>query len=179
MAFTPFQSGQDIVRQSVQTQYQLFQSITGKFLNASMQMAELNREASRKLLEESAADFQKVFQIKSIPDAQAFIGEQTKGSLEKVRGYWLNVQTIAAQTLTTEGLPAVINNAAAAATAATDAVVSSAATVSAAATQGQAEESKPAATTSKQHDADPAPSPLVEKLIATVTADAAKTGAQH
>lgn len=227
MAFNPLQAGQDIVRQSMQSQYQLLQTITGKFLNASMQMAELNREASRKLLEESAADLQKAMNIKSIPDAQAFIGEQTRGSLEKVRGYWTNVQTIAAENFTGKdilpGIDAInplataaarsvaasVESVANAATTATNtaantaknvadnaagaasdaartaasatasAVNTAANTVAANAKEDTADKANETKAGKHAHDVDPAPSPLVEKLIATVTGDTAKSGAQH
>jgi hypothetical protein len=234
MAFNPLQSGQDIVRQSMQSQYQLLQSLTGKLMNASMQMAELNREASRKLLEESAADLQKAMNIKSIPDAQAFIGEQTRGSLEKVRGYWTNVQTIATQNFTggdiLPGIEAINPMAAAAArsvaasvesaantattatnvantvagtasdlaktaTSATVSAVNSAANnavntaanaantaanaAAAAAREDAADKAHDTKAGKHAHDVDQAPSPLVEKLIATVTGDTAKSGTQH
>jgi hypothetical protein len=248
MASNPLQSGQDIVRQSMQSQYQLLQSLTGKLMNASMQMAELNREASRKLLEESAADLQKAMSIKSIPDAQAFIGEQTRVSLEKVRGYWTNVQSIAVQNFTgadiLPGIDAVNPMAAAAARSAAASMESAARTAAATATNvasnvtGAASDMAKTATSATvsavnnaanaavnnaastavntaaniatkntagsaantaaaaarddatdkghdtkagkhAHDVDQAPSPLVEKLIATVTGDAAKSGTQH
>ncbi|NEX63009.1 phasin family protein [Noviherbaspirillum galbum] len=177
------------MQQGIQAQVGLFQSYFGKMFNASIQLVELNRQASYKLLEESAADLRKVLQIKSLPEAQAFIGEQARGSLEKVRGYWLNVQHIATQNLVAlqdETAAGVDQAAQSTAGAAAEGEVPSPARTEnadaanvAAGTSTQDTADSPPQTGHRQHDANPAPSPLVEKLIASVAADAGTQDTRH
>lgn len=91
----PPKTGADMIRKNIEAQLSLLTSLSGKFFNATLQLSELNRQASNRLLEESAAEMQKALQIHTLADAQSFIGEQSKSSVYKLNGYWQNVQKIA------------------------------------------------------------------------------------
>lgn len=97
MIVNPVTASPELVRKNLEAQLTLLMSVSGKLMNALLQLSELNRQASRRLLEETAADMQKALRIQTLPDAQAFLGEQSRSSLEKIRGYWQNVQAITEQ----------------------------------------------------------------------------------
>jgi hypothetical protein len=135
-------------------------AFSGKLRTASAQFNELNLQAARRLMEESRADFLKAAQAHTFTEAQRLFAEQSKASIEKVVGYWQNVGNIV---LETWGSPR--------------------RSVGAVETSDEATEPtvplndafmKAPAVLAKPHEVDIQPSPLVEKLVASVSVDATK-----
>lgn len=141
-----------------------FTAFTSRMLHASLQLQELNRQALRRLVEESALDMQKALRIRSLSDAQLLIGEQSKSTVEKITGYWQNVGNIA---LETWGSPRRVLGA----------VETTGAAAEPAVPVAEAFVETPAVIT-RPHEADVHPSPLVEKLVASVAVDPEKLGAR-
>ena len=141
-----------------------FTAFTNRMLHASLQLQELNRQALRRLVEESALDMQKALRIRSLSDVQLLIGEQSKSSVEKLTGYWQNVGNIA---LETWGSPRRVLGA----VETTDAAAEPAVPVAEAFVETPAVITKP-------HETDVHPSLLVEKLVASVAVDPEKLGAR-
>lgn len=141
-----------------------FMAITSRLLHASLQLQELNRQALRRLVEESAVDMQKALRVRSLTDAQVLLGEQSKSSVEKITGYWQNVGNIA---LETWGSPRRVFGA----VETTDAAAEPAVPVAEAFVESPAVITKP-------HEAEVHASPLVEKLVASVAVDPEKLGAR-
>lgn len=142
-----------------------FMAFANRMLHASLQLQELNRQALRRLVEESTVDMQKALRIRSLADAQLLLGEQSKSSVEKITGYWQNVGNIA---LETWGSPRRVLGAVETARAAAEPAVPVA----------EAFVETPAVIT-KPHQAEVHPSPLVEKLVASVAVDPDKAGARN
>jgi len=139
-----------------------FLAFTNRMFNASLQLQELNRQALRRLVEESALEMQKALQVRSLADAQLLVSEHSKSSVEKFTGYWQNVGNIA---LETWGSPRRVLGAVEASVAAAEPAVPVA----------EAFVEKPAVIT-KPHETDVQPSPLVEKLVASVAVEPEKAG---
>lgn len=161
MFIYPFGPASDLVRKNVETQLSLLKTLSERFFNTSLQLGELNRQAGRRLMEESTADMQKALRIQSFAEAQSFIGEQSQVSVEKMRGYWQNVQHIAAgnwvgaqQAARHTGEPLEPERAA----------------------QDREAEKPSAEHHPGQHEVDVHPSPLVEKLVASVAVDTERSG---
>jgi ribosomal protein L22 len=89
----------DFFRKNIEIQLSLLSSMSASFLNTSLRLSELNLEAGRRLVEESAAALQKGMQLTSLADTQSFILEQSQATVQKVRGYQQNVQNIMAENL--------------------------------------------------------------------------------
>ena len=143
----------DLFRNNIQSQSSLFLNVSQNVMNASTQLAELNAQAGRKLMEESVTAMSKSMQIRTPTDVQAFILEQTQVTLDRISGYALNVQRIATQNWAGAGKPIAAP------------LVPQLALQPQAAAEDDAE--KPAATHG-QHEANPQPSALVEKLVSSV-----------
>ena len=165
MFIYPFGPAGDLVRKNVEIQLSLFKTLSERVFNTSLQLGELNRQAGHRLMEESAADLQKILRIQSLADAQSFVGEQSQVSVEKMRGYWQNVQHIAAENWI------------------------GAQQVSATEMAGESTEDDQTRQEGElkkssvehhpgQHEVDVHPSPLVEKLVASVAVDTDKSGAR-
>lgn len=151
----PVGTALDVVRNNMQSQYSIFLNISKNLVNASMQLGELNAQAARKLMEESATAISKGMQVRTPADVQSFIAEQSQVTIDRVRGYALNVQNIASQNWVGPGAPL-------------------AAPVPQPAEQAQNtdyESARKAAVLSGQHESDPHPSSLVEKLVASAVSD--------
>lgn len=140
-------------------------ALSGKLKTASAQLNELNLQAARRLMEESQADFLKAAQARTFTDAQKLFAEQSKASIEKVVGYWQNVGNIV---LETWGSTRRSVGAVEAPTGATEPTVPI----------NDAFMKAPAVIT-KPHEVDVQPSPLVEKLVASVSVDATKPRSQQ
>jgi cell pole-organizing protein PopZ len=131
-------------------------------LDTSMQIGNLNVTASRKLLEESTAAATKAMTVKTPWDMQTFLLEQSQLAYARMDGYRRNVQEIAASGQSGLGAPTETQ-----------------------ATQQQTTQPEPAsdedrmagphAASNHQHEVDPHPSALVEKLIASAVSDADAT----
>jgi hypothetical protein len=143
-----------------------FLAFTNRMLNASLQLQELNRQALRRLVEESALEMQKALQVRTLADAQLLVSEHSKSSLEKFTGYWQNVGNI---TLETWGSPRRVVGAVEASVSAPAIAAEPAVPVA------EAFVEQPAVIT-KAHETDVHPSPLVEKLVASVAVDPEKAG---
>ena len=148
----------NMTRNNTGAQTSFFLNLSGNLFNASMQLGELNLQAGRKLMEESADALKKAMQLRTPVDTQLFIAEQTQATVARMQGYAMNVQKIAADSLITLGMPAVAGAAAQPAPARS------------ANEESAAKDSVPHG----QHDADPHPSPLVEKLITSAVNDVDK-----
>ncbi|HEY4540748.1 MAG TPA: phasin family protein [Noviherbaspirillum sp.] len=171
--------GQDLARKSLEAQFSMMTTLSARMLSASQQLVALNRTAGQRLIEESAADLRTAMQLRSLPDAQAFMQAQSRASIEKVRGYWQNVQQIAADNLlvSSEDLRSL---------AATEAGIAASEQRQSSTqaqkgqekgqekaqdrAQAEGEESHAAHAHHGQHEVDVHPSPLVEKLIANAAA---------
>ena len=145
----------DLARNNVESQFSRVLNVYRNFVNASMQLGELNVQASRKLMEESATAISKGMQVRTPADVQSFIAEQSKITLERISGYALNVQAIAAQNWDIPGKPGAALTA-----------PSSGQPASVANAPAQNE-----AAPTGQHETNPHPSPLVEKLVAAAVND--------
>lgn len=141
-----------------------YMAFANRLVHASLQLQELNRQALRRLVEESAVDMQKALRIRSLSDAQILLGEQSKSSIEKITGYWQNVGNIA---LETWGSPRRVLGAVETTRAAADPSVP----------VSEPFVETPAVIT-KPHENEVHPSPLVEKLVASVAVDPEKSGAR-
>lgn len=161
MFMFPFNTASSAPRTSFGSQAPVM-AFTGRLLNATLQLQELNRQAMRRLVEESAVDLQKALQVRSLADAQILIGEQSKSSVEKITGYWQNVGNIA---LETWGSPRRVLGAVESSNTAEEPSVPVA----------EAFVETPAVIT-KPHEADVQPSPLIEKLVASVAVEPEKSG---
>ncbi len=151
----PVNTIKDLVRNNMQSQLSLFLNISKSMVNASVQLGELNVHAGRKLMEESAAAMQKVLQLRTPADTQSFIADQSQVTIDRIRGYALNMQNIASQnwidmTRSGSGNPAAYGS--------KPEKADHGVTHEDAAPQGQ-------------HGVDVHPSPLVEKLVASVVKD--------
>jgi hypothetical protein len=162
----PFSAGADLMRRNIETQLSLLVSLSGGVLHTTMQLGELNRQTGRRLLEESAADMQKAFQLRSPADLQSFIGEQSQMSVEKMRGYWQNVQNIAAE------------NWIEAQQVAASTVAPASAEPEQAGADTRTENASADSTHKPPHKVDVQPSPLVEKLVDSVAVDIDKPDAR-
>lgn len=168
----PMGAGADLVRKNLETQLSLMTSMSGRLFNTSLQLGELNRQAGRRLIEESADDMQKALQLRTLADVQSFVGEQTQMTVERMRGYWQNVQQITAQNLTV-GLPGAPDDG--------ELVQPEHGVQAGQDVQEQDEEDTQQASSAPgkhPHEVDVQPSPLVEKLVAAVAVEPAKTGAR-
>lgn len=152
----PMDAGADLVRKNLQTQLSLLTKMSAGLLNTSMQLGELNRQAGQRLIEESAVDMQKALQLRTLADLQSFVGEQTQMTMERMRGYWQNVQQITAENL---ALPAVAPD---------DHAL---AQPEHAQQEQSAAQDTAAASHKHPHEVDVQPSALVEKLVAAVAVD--------
>lgn len=150
----PFLAGTapDLVRNNFQSQTSLLMNVSQNVVNASMQLGELNAQAARKLMEESTTAITKGLQIRTPADVQSFIAEQTQVTLDRISGYALNVQRIATQNWFGAGKPA--------------AVPVPQLSIQPHTANDDATEKE--AASHGQHDANPQPSQLVEKLVSSV-----------
>ncbi|WP_334189487.1 hypothetical protein [Noviherbaspirillum sp.] len=159
----PVTAASDFVRSNLEIQLSLANKMMGSMMDTSMQFGKLNVQASRKLMEESASAAEKAIGLRSFADTQAFLLEQSQLAYQRFSGYSQNAQKIAAGSIGN------LNAVAASATAQQE--------ISAAETQTQAQtQEKHAAPHGQQHEVDPQPSTLVEKLISNVAND---TGNLH
>lgn len=151
----PVNAASELVRNNIEVQSSLLLNVSKSFVNASMQLGELNVQASRKLVEESTAAMMKSMQLKSLADAQSFIAEQSQMTLDRIRGYQQNVQNIAAATWRDAGK--------------VGGEPVTAQSVNTGNAGGAADTAAPKdAASHGQHETDHRPSPLVEKLVASV-----------
>jgi hypothetical protein len=154
----PASTASDMVRNNVETQFSLFLNISRSLFNASEQLGRLNVQAGRKLMEESTDAVKKGVHLRTLADTQSFIAEQSQATVDRVRGYALNVQNIAVGNWIgldqPPGVPVAEQSA-------------------------QSENADDAAAlkdaaSDERHETDQRPSPLVEKLIASVANDVDK-----
>lgn len=155
----PVGPASDLVRNNIQSQFSLFMNVSKNFVNATMQLGELNAQAGRKLMEESATAITKGMQVRTLADVQSFMAEQSQVTVDRIRGYALNVQNIAAQNWVGPGKPPVV-------VPVTQTSVQVETTIDDSAQKRSASQG--------HHEADPHPSPLVEKLVASVVNDTDK-----
>ncbi len=163
----PVTAASDFVRSNLEVQFSLANKVIGGMMDTSMQLGRLNIEASRKLVEESATAAEKAIGLRSFADTQAFLLEQSQLAFQRFSGYSQNAQRIASGSIGT--LNAVTN-----ATAnATENATANAQQEKAADAPVQEKHGVPHG---QQHEVDPQPSALVEKLISNVAGD---TGNLH
>lgn len=148
----------DLVRNNMQSQFSLLLNLSKTMVNTSVQLGELNVHAGRKLMEESAAALQKALQLKTPADTQSFIAEQSQVTIDRIRGYALNVQNIASQNWTGVTKPGRENPAAYASEP----------------DKANGDAAQEDAASLGQHDVDVHPSALVEKLVASAVKDVDK-----
>jgi hypothetical protein len=130
-------------------------------LDTSMQIGNLNVTASRKLLEESSSAATKAMTVKTPWDMQTFLLEQSQLAYARMDGYRRNVQEIAASG---QGGLAALSEARA--------------TQQRTQQEPARDEDRMAAThtaSNHQHEVDPHPSALVEKLISSAVSDSDAT----
>ncbi len=162
----PVTAASDFVRSNLEVQLSLANKMIGSMMDTSMQFGMLNVQASRKLMEESASAAEKAIGLRSFADTQAFLLEQSQLAYQRLSGYSQNAQKIAAGSIGNL-------NAVAAATNATAQQETTA--VDTQAQEKHLQEKHPASH-GQQHEVDPQPSTLVEKLISNVAND---TGNLH
>ncbi len=158
MLVFPFKTAPDLVGNNFETQYSFFLNLSKNLMNATMQLNELNLQAARKLMEESATALHKGVQLRTPADAQSFIAEQSQVTADRIRGYAQNLQNIATENWIAYGKPPGAG--------ATKQFVQPANT-----NDGFARKD---AASHGQHETDPHPSPLVEALVASVVSDVDK-----
>lgn len=154
----PVGAASDLGRNNIQSQIALFLNLSKSFANASAQLGELNVQATRKLMEESTSALTKGMQLRTLADTQAFIAEQSQVTIDRIRGYALNVQNI----MTENSL---------------DPRRSLGAPVAQRSMQPDNTQAHPGQkedASHGQHETDPQPSALVEKLVASVVSDTNK-----
>lgn len=146
----------DFLRTNIATQTSTASKLAERLFDTSLQYFTLNTQALYKLMEESTSAAVKSMQLKTVPDIQAFIAEQSQLSIERISGYSLNAQKII-----TDGWSGI---------ASTSATSPAAQHVQPAATQQDATD-QAAAPQTGAHEVDVQPSALVEKMIAKVAPD--------
>ena len=154
----PVGAASDLVRNNIQSLLSLFLNLSKSVSKASAQLGELNVQATRKLMEESTSALTKGMQLRTLADTQAFIAEQSQVTIDRIRGYALNVQNIV-----TENSPDPRRS--------LDAPV---AQLSMQLGNPQPHLAQKENASHGQHEADPHPSALVEKLVASVVKDTDK-----
>jgi len=90
----PVSTSTNLIKNTIDAQFSFLSAISESIVNTSLQISELNVQAMRKLMEESASDVQRALQIKSPIETGSFLVEQSQATIEKVRGYQQNVQRI-------------------------------------------------------------------------------------
>lgn len=157
----------DVVRHNIESQFSFLLNISKSVINTSMQLGELNVQASRKLMEESTTALKKGMEIRTLADAQMFIAEQSQLTVERVRGYGANVQNIAAENWSALGKIGGIAKSIVEPIATPTAPTPHAETGATLETAGV----HAGVTPHGAHETEPHASPLVEKLVASVSVD--------
>ncbi|HEV2609828.1 MAG TPA: phasin family protein [Noviherbaspirillum sp.] len=155
----PVTAASDFVRNNLEVQFSLANKMIGSMMDTSMQLGRLNIQASRKLMEESATATEKAIGLRSFADTQAFLLEQSQLAFQRFSGYSQNAQKIATGSIGNLNTAVAVTNSQQE-TAAVEAPV----------------QEKHGASHGQQHEVDPQPSALVEKLISNVAGD---TGNLH
>jgi hypothetical protein len=151
----PASTASNLVRNNIGSQVSFLLNLSKSFVNASMQLGELNVQAGCKLMEESSTALTKGMQLRTLADTQSFLVEQSQVTVERISGYTQNVQNIVTTNMfnigKSGGFPAASQP-----------------------TQTEHENesaSRQEAVPHGQHETDPHPSALVEKLVASAVND--------
>jgi hypothetical protein len=148
----PVSVASDLVRNNLQSQFSLCLNFSRSAINASMRLGELNAHAGSKLMEESTTAVTKAMQLRTLTDVQSFIAEQSQVTANRIQGYAQNLMNIMTENSLDLGrspnAPATLR-------------------LTLAASTDQNPAQKDAASTG-QHETDPHPPALVEKLVASV-----------
>jgi hypothetical protein len=151
----PKTAASDLLRTSMESQASTMSKMTSSIFDTSLQYFNLNTQALYKLMEESTSAAAKSMQLRTLPDLQAFIAEQSQLSFQRISGYSLNAQKIATDSLSGFSVP-----------------VASTATQSTRSAHSESEATeKSAASHHGAHEVDVQPSTLVEKMISSVVPD--------
>jgi hypothetical protein len=162
MAASLFAAPMDFV--GLQTSY--WTKLYKSGMDVSMQIGNLNVTAGRKLMEESSAAATRAMSLKTPWEMQAFLLEQSQLAVERVRGYRQNVQDIAAgirsDALASAGVQSSPQS---------SPQPSQPGAQAARAQDDDQTANEHAASHPHQHEVDPHPSALVEKMISNVVSD--------
>jgi hypothetical protein len=101
----PVGAASNLVRNNIQSQVSIFLNLYKSFANTSMQLGELNVQATRKLMEESTSALSKCMQLRTLADTQSFFTEQSQVTIDRICGYALNVQNIVTENALDLGMP--------------------------------------------------------------------------
>ena len=153
----PVTATSDFIRNSLETQISVATKMYENMIDTSMQFGHLNVQAARKLVEESTAAAEKGMGLKTLAETQAFIVEQSQLTFDRLSGYSRNAQKIATRSV--GGLDKAVE-------------VTVAQQAAPARDRVEQAEEEHAAPHGQQHEVDPHPSVLVEKLISSVVNDA-------
>lgn len=156
----PVTAASDFVRSNLEVQFSLANKMIGSMMDTSMQLGRLNIQASRKLMEESASAAEKAIGLRSFADTQAFLLEQSQLAVQRLSGYSQNAQKIATGSIGNLGTAVAVTNA----------------QQETAVAEAPVQEKQGVPHHGQQHEVDPQPSALVEKLISNVAGD---TGNLH
>jgi len=168
----PLSTSKNLIKDSIGAQFSFFSAVSESVFNTSLQISELNVQAMRRLMEESASDMQRALQIKSLPETGLFLVEQSRATIEKVRGYQQNIQNIMVSNQV--GLQKILEAPVAGSSGSlTDEKDSSAAAHAAgtASTSSTSPSSTSPGAGHAHHKAEHRAPPLVEKLIASAVSD--------
>lgn len=97
MFVLPVNAASDLMRNTIDAQFSLFSNASKNFSNALLQVGELNLQASHKLMEESTAALENGMQLKTLTGTHSFIMEQAQKLAGKVYGYQQHMQSIATE----------------------------------------------------------------------------------
>jgi hypothetical protein len=152
----PVNTASNLIRDNIGSQVSFLLNLSKSFVNASMQLGELNVQAGSKLMEESTTAMTKGMQLRTLVDTQLFLAEQSQVTVERISGYTQNVQNIVTMNMFS------IGNKSGGFPAASQPTRTEHANESA-----SRQETAPHG----QHETDPHPSALVEKLVASAVND--------
>jgi hypothetical protein len=152
----PVNTASNLIRDNIASQVSFLLNQSKSFVNASMQLGELNVQAGCKLMEESTTALAKGMQLRTLADTQSFLAEQSQVTVDRISGYAQNVQNIVTMNMFNNtgksgGFPAASQPTR---------------------TEHENERASPQeAVPHGQHETDPHPSALVEKLVASAVND--------
>lgn len=147
----PASTTSNLVQNNIGSPVSFLMNLSKSFISASMQLTELNVQAGRKLMEESTTALAKGMQLRTLADTQSFLAEQSKVTLERISGYTQNVQSIVTENVFSIDKTGALQTALKPAQSDRE-------------NEGGARRE---AASHGQHEADPHPSALVEKLVAS------------
>jgi hypothetical protein len=158
MFLFPVNTVSELVRNNIEAQLTLVLNMSRNCLGASTQLGKLNVQAGRKLMEESSAALKNGLELRTLADTQTFFAQQSQATVDRLRGYALNVQNITTGTWIDPDKP--------------DVTIPAEQPAQAGNQEDHSVRHDAAAT--GQHETGHRPSPLVEKLVASVASSTDK-----